>query len=915
MSEQFRRDLHDELEGVLARGQSRIPEADRLRVDLHCHDLHSDRPDERLGRMLGVPETWVSTEELMATLASNGTDLVTITNHNDARACWKLLDKGLDILPGAEYSCTLPDFGVGVHVLAHGFTPQQHERLQKLRLDIYRFVGYCAENDIPTTLAHPLQFHSPNGLPPMEIMDRLGLLFERFEVVNGQRDAWQNVLTALWVEGMDEEEIRAMAKRSRQTPDLFVREPWRKSMTGGSDDHMAMFAGSTGTLLRVPDLATKRREGRKLSELALDAIRRGDCAPYGGANHEEKLAAALLDYFCQVVLNMDDPGLLRILLHKGASSEKALALAVANGVFEMRRHKTTMQFLSVVHDAFAGKAPGIVTRLGTSKDFRPLLARLSEIAAAKRRGSRELAREVDTALPGIFRHLGEILARRVRERGPALERALAGMNEGEDAPPRSWIERFELPADLRRLFSGGSRMPMPRERVSAPDFARLADGLPYPLLAALVIGGSSYAASRVLHEKRPFLDAFAERLGKHRHPRRALWLTDTFEDRNGVSSALRALLAEIRERDLPIDLCVVSDTLSEEPHLRVLRPVATFESQVYPQPLRVPDLLEVQKLFQRGGYDRVVCSTEGPMGAVALYLKHAFEVPAWFFAHTDWIDFARTTLSWDRASLSRLRRILRTFYKGFDGIFVLNSEMRAWFSGPRMNIPADRLHGTAHWVEDGFRRMDSARRSAFPGVDAGTPVLLYAGRVSDEKGVRDLEPILRKVRERVPGARLAVAGTGPSLDALLASVPDAIPLGWCSRDELARAYSSADLLVLPSRFDTFGCVVIEAMACGLPVAAYGVKGPKDIVEPGLSGVLADSLQELGQRIADVLLDPARLAMLRKGAVERSRAYAADPILRKLVDDLGLGEEPAPRPEPRPRGEGLLAEIMGLVQEG
>ena len=105
------------------------------------------------------------------------------------------------------------------------------------------------------------------------------------------------------------------------------------------------------------------------------------------------------------------------------------------------------------------------------------------------------------------------------------------------------------------------------------------------------------------------------------------------------------------------------------------------------------------------------------------------------------------------------------------------------------------------------------------------------------------------------------------------------------------------------------------MACGLPVAAYGVKGPKDIVEPGLSGVLADSLQELGKRIADVLLDPGRLAMLRKGAVERSRVYAADPILRKLVDDLGLGESPAHRPEPRPQGEGLLAEIMGLVQEG
>lgn len=911
MKDAFRKTLCDELENLLVRSQSLVPEPERLRIDLHCHDLHSDRPDERLGRMLGVPETWVTTEQLLSTLAESGTDLVTITNHNDARACWKLLDKGFDVLPGAEYSCTLPDFDVGVHVLAYGFTPQQDERLQRLRRDIYRFSAYCVENDIPTVLAHPLQFHSPSGLPPMEAMDRLGLLFERFEVVNGQRDLWQNMLTASWVEGMDEEEIRAMARRARQSPDLFVRDPWRKAMVGGSDDHMAMFAGSTGTFLRVPDLAARRREGRKLSDLALQAIRAGECAPYGGANHEEKLAAALLDYFCQVVLNMEDPGLLRMLLHKGEPSEKALALAVANGVFEVRRHRTTMQFLSVVHDAFSGKAPGFVAKLATSKDFRPLLDSLAGIAAARRRGSRELAREVDTALPEIFRHLGGILARRAKARGPLLESLLT--ESGTEAP-RSLIERLELPADLRRLVSGGNRSP--REKVSTPGFAKVVDGLPYPLLAALVIGGSSYAASRVLHEKRPFLDAFAERIGRHKHPRRALWLTDTFEDRNGVSSALRALLAEIRARDLPIDLCVVSDTLSEEPHLRVLKPVATFESSVYPQPLRIPDLLEIQKLFQHGGYDRVVCSTEGPMGAVALYLKHAFEVPAWFFSHTDWIDFARTSLGWDRPSLSRLRRILRTFYGGFDGLFVLNSEMRDWFAGPQMNIAPDRLHRTAHWVEDGYRPMPGVRAEVFPGLADDQPVLLYAGRVSDEKGVKELEPILRRVRERVPGARLAVAGTGPALDALRESVPDGIFLGWCDRETLCRAYSTADLLILPSRFDTFGCVVIEAMACGLPVAAYAVKGPRDIVESGMSGVLGDSAQELAMRVSDVLLDPSRLAMLRQGAMERAKLYQPEPILERLLEDLCLGGGSRNRPEAMPKSEGgLIAEILGIVQDG
>ncbi|MCB9496344.1 MAG: glycosyltransferase [Fibrobacteria bacterium] len=906
MNDKFRQTVSEELENLLLRGQSLVPQDERLRIDLHCHDLHSDRPDERLGRILGIPETWVTTDDLVRTLQGNGTDLLTVTNHNDARTCWNLLEAGRDVLVGAEFSCTLPDFDVGVHVLTYGFDPRQEERLKRLRRDVYRFVDYCNEQDLVTVLAHPLQFHSPKGLPPMEVMDRLGLLFERFEVVNGQRDAWQNVLTATWVEGMDEEEIRAMARRVRQSPDLFVRHPWRKAMTGGSDDHMAMFAGSTGTMLRIPELAQARRDGRKLSALALEALRRGDCAPYGGTNQEEKLAAALLDYFCQVVLHMEDPGLVRMLLHKGEPSEKALALAVANGVFELRRHKTTMGFLKIVHQAFAGKAPGLGARLATSRDFRPLLDRLSDIARARREGSRELVDVVDTALPAIFRHLGELLARRVQDKSERIEGFLSGLRDSSASPAR----RLELPSDLRRLFGGGAR----RQPEALPGLGKLVDGLPYPLLSALVVGGASYAATRVLNEKRPFLDAFAERLGKHRHPHRALWLTDTFGDRNGVSSALASLLAEIRERNLPIDLCVVSDTLVEEDHLRVLRPIATFTLAAHSQPIRVPDLLEARKLFSTGAYDRLVCSTEGPMGLVALFLKNAFEVPAWFFVHTDWMDFARTTLGWDRAAMSRLRRLLRAFYSSFDGLFVLNSQMRDWFVGPQMNMASDRVHATAHWVEDGFRPSPDRSRKLLGGVPDDVPVLLFAGRVSDEKGVGDLPAILRRVRQTHPGARLAIAGTGPALERLLKEIPDAISLGWCDQAKLVEAYSAADFLVLPSRFDTFGCVVLEAMACGLPVAAYATKGPRDIVQPGASGILADSAAELGSRIADALSDPRRHAMLRLGALERVESYQAEPILRALLADLGLGEQPMrKRPRPAAPDAGLLTGLLDLVQ--
>jgi len=909
----FRHSIAEELENTILRSQAALPTNDRLRIDLHCHDHHSDKPDERLGRMLGVPETWVATDDLLATLRSNGTDLVTVTNHNDARSCWELLDRGQDVLPGAEFSCTLPDFDVGIHVLTYGFTPSQEEKLASCRKDVYRFVDYCNEHNLVTVLAHPLQFHSPKGLPPMEVMDRLGLLFERFEVVNGQRDAWQNVLTAAWVEGMDEEEIHAMARRARQPVDLFARNPYSKRMTGGSDDHMAMYAGSTGTILHVPDLQARRKGGAKLSELALEVMRNGSFAPYGGANEEEKLAAALLDYFCQIVMHMEDPGLLRILLHKGDTSEKLLALAVANGAFELRRHKVTMQFLRAVHDAFAGKAPGMAAKFATSKDFRPLLDILTRIAKARRKGSSDLAREVGTALPAIFTQLGDVLAGRVVGKSKEIGRFLAtGSEEG-----KSWLQRIEVASNLRRLVAGEGRGRGKREDA---NLSKLADGLPYPLLAASVIAGSQYAAARVLHEKRPFLDAFSERLGKHRHPHRALWLTDTFEDKNGVSGVLRQMLDEIRRRDLPIDLLVVSDTLQEQPHLKVLKPMAAFETPMYPQPVRVPDLVAAQKLFHQGGYDRIVCSTEGPMGLLALYLKNAFEVPAWFFVHTDWMDFARRSLGWDKNGLSRLRRILRAFYKGFDGLFVLNSQMREWLASEQMGVPLDRLHSTAHWADAAFfPRVDAPRSEIFPGVSDQDKVILFAGRVSEEKGVFEIPSILLRIRERIPEAKLVVAGTGPAEARLREMAPDALFLGWCDKERLARAYSCADMLLLPSRFDTFGCVVLEAMQCGLPVAAYAVQGPRDIVEPGVSGILGSSAPELAMRIADTLSAPLRVSALRHGAVLRAEAYQADEILRRFLFDLGLGDEPV-RKRVKTAHDGqnpgsLLGELLDLVEGG
>ncbi|MFU8822243.1 MAG: glycosyltransferase family 4 protein [Gammaproteobacteria bacterium] len=123
------------------------------------------------------------------------------------------------------------------------------------------------------------------------------------------------------------------------------------------------------------------------------------------------------------------------------------------------------------------------------------------------------------------------------------------------------------------------------------------------------------------------------------------------------------------------------------------------------------------------------------------------------------------------------------------------------------------------------------RRTRLPGPG---PHLMYMGRVSVEKNIEAF------LRLDLPGTRWVVGG-GPSLDTLRAEWPDVNFLGPKFGIELATLLASADVFVFPSRTDTFGIVLLEAMACGLPVAAYPVPGPRDVVRNGETGVLDEDL--------------------------------------------------------------------------
>ncbi len=157
-----------------------------------------------------------------------------------------------------------------------------------------------------------------------------------------------------------------------------------------------------------------------------------------------------------------------------------------------------------------------------------------------------------------------------------------------------------------------------------------------------------------------------------------------------------------------------------------------------------------------------------------------------------------------------------------------------------------------------------------PFADLPRPIHLYVGRVAIEKNIEAFLAL------DLPGSQIVV-GEGPQYADLKARFPKAVFLGKKVGEDLAQLYAAADVFVFPSLTDTFGLVILEALASGVPVAAFPVAGPKDIVQEGVSGALD---RDLGRAIARALKIPRK--QCRQEAERFSWRAATEQFLSNLV---------------------------------
>ncbi|MFC4166208.1 glycosyltransferase family 4 protein [Teichococcus aestuarii] len=217
--------------------------------------------------------------------------------------------------------------------------------------------------------------------------------------------------------------------------------------------------------------------------------------------------------------------------------------------------------------------------------------------------------------------------------------------------------------------------------------------------------------------------------------------------------------------------------------------------------------------------DAVHIATEGPLG---WSMRRLCRARGWSFTtafHTRFPDYLRARLGVP-AAISW--HVLRRFHAAAAGTFVATEALRQELAGQGFT----RLRPWSRGVDTAL--FQPGPRDAFAGLPR--PIFLCAGRVAPEKGVEDFLAL------PLPGSKVVV-GDGPLRATLERRYPEARFTGFLHREALAAAYAAADVMVFPSRTDTFGLVLLEAMACGTPIAAYPQPGPRTVLgnaEPPLN---------------------------------------------------------------------------------
>jgi len=411
---------------------------------------------------------------------------------------------------------------------------------------------------------------------------------------------------------------------------------------------------------------------------------------------------------------------------------------------------------------------------------------------------------------------------------------------------------------LRVAIDGGAKA------VAAGDFPGAVTGLFEAMVPAV-----PYAPATA------FLGAEKAKLRDRRGERRRVAVVaDGIGSMHGVTHTIE----QIRERGVP---GFEVDIVGTDPGVdRRLPAAAELEIPFYEgMSLGVPGLPDLVETLAEGAYDLVHVTAPGPAGIAATLMSRITGVPLLASYHTEIAAYAGMRSRND--GLEALTRAgLGAFYSA--PAAVLSPSPSADASVLALGADPARLGRWERGVDTDRFDPAKADRDAFPGEIK----VLYAGRLTREKGVDLLAESFLRAHEADPRLHLLLAGGGPEEGELRERLGErATFLGWLAGEELPRAYASADAFLFASSTDTYGQVILEAAASGLPIVAVAEGGPAALVENRHTGLLC---RPDADHLAGTLLQLASSPQLRRQLGEAAARAARERSWERSMGQLAAG---------------------------
>jgi glycosyltransferase involved in cell wall biosynthesis/predicted metal-dependent phosphoesterase TrpH len=358
-------------------------------------------------------------------------------------------------------------------------------------------------------------------------------------------------------------------------------------------------------------------------------------------------------------------------------------------------------------------------------------------------------------------------------------------------------------------------------------------------------------------------------------PRVAL-VADGLSGMHGV----RHTLQQIRDRGVPgFEVEVIGTDADVD---RRLSAVVEIDIPFYRGlKIGVPSLPAITDALAEGRYDLVHLVSPGPAGIGAWLLARVLALPVVGSYHTELVAY--TGLRTGQEQLASLAAIaLGMFYGSCDVVLSPSpvSDQRL----QQLGIASGLIGRWDRGVD--LDRFSPALRE--PGLWPGEINVLYTGRLTAEKGVDLLAEAFLAARSRDRRLHLVLAGGGPEEHRLRDRLGEhATFLGWLGGSELARVYASADAFLFASETDTFGQVILEAQASGLPVVAVAAGGPLSLIDDGETGMLAPANADaLADRLLSLVTGPLLAERMRRAALGAVRGRTWDASLSQLAAGYG-----------------------------